>query len=91
LAYGYVVYHYCRREIMRRQDTSLDLSWIRNKSLEDSADLEDPDVLAEEGLANDFEGRLDAYCCHCCGPEGARRDTLMIGYGFAWRGCQGAA
>jgi len=33
---------------------NLDLSWIRDQSLEDSADLEDPDVIAEE-IADDLQ------------------------------------
>jgi type I restriction enzyme M protein len=82
---------YSYGEIMRHQGANLDLSCIRNKSLEDSATLEDPEVFAREAIANDLEGRLGTFCCHCCGPEGARRDTSMIGYGFARRGCQGAA
>lgn len=42
---------------MRREGTNLDLSWIRDKSLEDSADLEDPDVIAEE-IADDLQAAL---------------------------------
>ena len=33
-------------ELMQRDKASLDIFWLRDESLEDSADLEDPDVLA---------------------------------------------
>ncbi len=32
---------------MRREGANLDLSWIQDKSLGDSANLEDPDVMAD--------------------------------------------
>ncbi len=38
----------------------MDLSWIRDKSLEDSADLEDPDLIAEE-IADDLQAALDQF------------------------------
>jgi type I restriction enzyme M protein len=46
-------------EIARREGANLDLSWIRDKGLEDSADLEDPDVIAEE-IADDLEAALSS-------------------------------
>jgi len=45
---------------MRREVANLDLSWIRDKTLEDSADLEDPDVIAEE-IADDLEAALEQF------------------------------
>lgn len=39
---------------------NLDLSWIRDKSFEDSADLEDPDVIAEE-IADDLQAALEQF------------------------------
>jgi type I restriction enzyme M protein len=38
----------------------LDLSWIRDKSLEDTADLEDPDTIAEE-IADDLQAALEQF------------------------------
>ena len=35
-------------------------TWIRDKSLEDSADLEDPDVIAEE-IADDLQAALEQF------------------------------
>ena len=51
---------YSYEEIMRREGANLDLSWIRDKSLEDSADLEDPDVIAEE-VADDLQAALEQF------------------------------
>ena len=51
---------YTYEEIMRREGANLDLSWIRDKSLEDSADLQDPDVIAEE-IAADLEAALEQF------------------------------
>ena len=51
---------YTYEEIMRREGANLDLSWIRDKSLEDSADLEDPDVIAEE-IADDLQAALEQF------------------------------
>lgn len=45
---------------MRREGANLDLSWIRDKTLEDSDDLEDPDVIAEE-IAKDLEAALEQF------------------------------
>ncbi len=51
---------YSYEEIMRREGANLDLSWIRDKSLVDSADLEDPDVIAEE-IADDLQAALEQF------------------------------
>ena len=40
------VYNY--EELMARDKANLDISWVRDESLEDSANLPDPDVLARE-------------------------------------------
>ena len=45
------------KEILERDKTSLDFSWLRDESLEDSANLPDPDVLAEE-IAEDLRASL---------------------------------
>jgi type I restriction enzyme M protein len=51
---------YTYEEILRREGANLDLSWIRDKSLEDSADLEDPDTIAEE-IADDLQAALEQF------------------------------
>ena len=44
-------------EILARDKVSLDLFWLRDESLEDSANLPDPHVLAEE-IAEDLRSAL---------------------------------
>ncbi len=39
-------------EIIARDKTSLDITWIKDKSLTDLDNLPDPDVLAEEIIEN---------------------------------------
>ncbi len=45
-------------DLVRRDKASLDLFWIRDESLEDSANLPEPDVLAEE-IAEDLRAALE--------------------------------
>ena len=45
-------------EILARDKVSLDLFWLRDESLEDSANLPDPHVLAEE-IADDLRSALE--------------------------------
>jgi type I restriction enzyme M protein len=59
-------HRYAYEEIMRREGANLDLSWIRDKSLEDSVDLEDPDVIAEE-IADDLEAALEQFAAIASG------------------------
>lgn len=47
-------------EIIARDKTSLDISWIKNKSLADLDNLPDPDVLANEIIEN-LEAGLDSF------------------------------
>lgn len=47
-------------EIINRDKTSLDLTWIKDKSLADLDDLPDPDVLAEEIIEN-LEAGLESF------------------------------
>lgn len=47
-------------EIMARDKTSLDISWIKDKSLADLDNLPDPDVLAVEIIEN-IEAGLDSF------------------------------
>ena len=43
---------------MARDKANLDIFWLRDESLEDSANLPDPDVLAQE-IADDLEAALE--------------------------------
>jgi type I restriction enzyme M protein len=52
-AYGY-------EELVERDKCSLDLFWLRDESLEDSANLPEPDVLAAE-IADDLEAALEQF------------------------------
>ncbi len=47
-------------ELMKRDKVSLDIFWLRDESLEDSANLPDPDVIAAE-IAEDLEAALDQF------------------------------
>jgi type I restriction enzyme M protein len=45
-------------ELVARDKLSLDIFWLKDHSLEDSANLPDPDVLAEE-IAEDLRAALE--------------------------------
>jgi len=47
-------------ELTKRDKASLDLFWLRDKSLEDSDDLPEPDVLAQE-IADDLQAATDLF------------------------------
>ncbi len=47
-------------ELLKRDKVSLDLFWLRDESLEDSANLPDPDVIAEE-IAEDLQAALEQF------------------------------
>jgi hypothetical protein len=47
-------------ELVRRDKASLDIFWLKDESLEDSANLPDPDVIALE-IAEDLEAALDQF------------------------------
>jgi type I restriction enzyme M protein len=49
---------YTHDEIINRDKASLDIFWLRDESLEDSANLPDPHILAAE-IAEDLESALD--------------------------------
>jgi type I restriction enzyme M protein len=51
---------YAYGEIERRDGANLDLSWLRDESLEDSAALEDPDLIARE-IAEDLQAALEQF------------------------------
>ena len=48
---------YTNEEILTRDKVSLDLFWLRDESLEDSANLPDPHLLAQE-IADDLRSAL---------------------------------
>ena len=52
------VYDY--EELIKRDKMNLDLFWLKDKSLEDSDDLPDPDVIADE-IADDLQTALDQF------------------------------
>ena len=47
-------------ELIKRDKVNLDIFWLKDKSLEDSEDLPDPDVLAQE-IADDLQTALDQF------------------------------
>ena len=47
-------------EIIARDKTSLDISWLKDKSLADLDNLPDPDVLAEDIIEN-LETGLESF------------------------------
>ena len=47
-------------EPLKRDKVSLDLFWLRDESLEDSANLPDPDVIAQE-ITEDLQTALDQF------------------------------
>lgn len=47
-------------ELVKRDKVNLDIFWLRDKSLEDSEDLPEPDVLAQE-IADDLQTALDQF------------------------------
>jgi type I restriction enzyme M protein len=47
-------------ELLKRDKVSLDIFWLKDESLEDSANLPDPDVIAAE-IAEDLEAALDQF------------------------------
>ncbi len=46
--------------IIKRDKTSLDISWLKDKSLEDSENLPEPDVLARD-IAENLESALEQF------------------------------
>jgi type I restriction enzyme M protein len=47
-------------ELLKRDKVNLDIFWLKDESLEDSANLPDPDVIAAE-IAEDLEAALDQF------------------------------
>jgi type I restriction enzyme M protein len=51
---------FAREELMGRDKVNLDILWLRDESLEDTAGLADPDVLAAE-IVEDLEAALEQF------------------------------
>jgi type I restriction enzyme M protein len=47
-------------QIIARDKTSLDITWLKDKSLDDLDNLPDPDELAEDLIEN-IEGALESF------------------------------
>jgi type I restriction enzyme M protein len=47
-------------EIVKRDKLNLDIFWLKDKSLEDSENLPEPDVLAQE-IADDLQTALEQF------------------------------
>jgi type I restriction enzyme M protein len=47
-------------ELIARDKANLDIFWVRDESLEDTANLPEPDVLAAE-IVNDLEAALEQF------------------------------
>ncbi|MEK6777727.1 MAG: class I SAM-dependent DNA methyltransferase [bacterium] len=51
---------YSYEELMNRDKASLDIFWLKDESLEDSANLPDPDILAQE-IVDDLAAALEQF------------------------------
>jgi type I restriction enzyme M protein len=51
---------YSYEEVIKRDKVNMDLSWLKDKSLEDSDSLPDPDVIAAE-IVDDLQAALDGF------------------------------
>ncbi|GAB0174752.1 MAG: class I SAM-dependent DNA methyltransferase [Candidatus Altimarinota bacterium] len=51
---------YSIEEIMKRDKTNLDIFWIKDKALEESENLPDPEIIAEE-IIEDLENALEQF------------------------------
>lgn len=47
-------------ELLKRDKLNLDIFWLKDKSLEDSENLPEPDVLAQE-IADDLQTALEQF------------------------------
>ena len=52
--------HHGYDEIVKRDKANLDIFWLKDKSLEDSDDLPDPDILTQE-ITDDLQTALDQF------------------------------
>jgi len=52
-------------ELTKRDKLNLDIFWLKDESLEDSANLPDPDIIAAE-IVGDFQARSPKVLLECC-------------------------
>lgn len=57
-------------ELTKRDKINLDLFWLKDESLEDSADLPDPDVIAQE-IADDLQTALEQFAAIAAKVKGS--------------------
>jgi type I restriction enzyme M protein len=67
---------YTYEELLQRDKVTLNIFWLRDKSLEESANLPDPDVLALE-IAEDLQAALDQFAQIAEDLTG-RRDLTLV-------------
>jgi len=84
-------------DLLKRDKVSLDIFWLKDESLEDSANLPAPDVIAAE-IAEESAGSTRSVCSNCRRPEEVRvwlRSSDLIDcaevMGASKRGSQQAA
>ena len=70
---------YAYDELMARDKANLDIFWLRDESLEDSANLPDPDVLAAE-IVEDLQAALEQFAAIAgkMGGSGAAATNLTL-------------
>lgn len=56
-------------EIVKRDKLNLDIFWLKDKSLEDSDNLPEPDLLAQE-IADDLQTALERFSAIAGGLKG---------------------
>jgi type I restriction enzyme M protein len=56
-------------QLMAHDKVNLDITWLRDESLEDGANLPDPDMLAAE-IAEDLQAALEQFAALAVRPEG---------------------
>jgi len=52
---------YTYEELLARDKVNIDIFWLRDESLEETANLPDPDILAAE-IVEDLEAALEQLC-----------------------------
>ena len=68
---------YDYEELINRDKASLDIFWLRDESLEESDNLPDPDVLAQE-IVEDLEAALEQFreIATDLGVEGSKTEKV---------------
>jgi type I restriction enzyme M protein len=63
-----LVARYDYEELINRDKASLDIFWLRDESLQESGNLPDPDVLAQE-IVEEFEAAFEQVCFNIHAPS----------------------